>query len=243
VANETERLLSRSAPKAVLFDLYETLISEYADGKRKSLRDGSALERLGIPAEAWRKHWGERWQRRMDGTFPDFPSVVRDIAAALELHIGEEAIETYHRHRIAEKALAFRDISGEIMELLTKLRKRGVKLGLVSNCAPEEVTAWPDCPLVPLFDTVLLSYEVRLAKPDARIYELACSRLGIEPGEALFVGDGGSDELYGARRCGLTAYHAVWFIPESMKGRFPDVPKLTEPAELLELVTVGEDCN
>jgi putative hydrolase of the HAD superfamily len=42
-------------------------------------------------------------------------------------------------------------------------------------------------------------------KPDARIYHLALDQLGIEPGEAIFVGDGANDELAGAERVGMRA--------------------------------------
>jgi putative hydrolase of the HAD superfamily len=55
-----------------------------------------------------------------------------------------------------------------------------------------------------LFDTVLFSCEVKLKKPDRRIYELCAQRLGVEPDECLYVGNGGSDELAGARRAGMT---------------------------------------
>ena len=44
-----------------------------------------------------------------------------------------------------------------------------------------------------------------MAKPDPRIYRIACERLGVEPGECLFVGDGANDELPGAERAGMTA--------------------------------------
>ena len=40
-------------------------------------------------------------------------------------------------------------------------------------------------------------------KPDIHIYELAMRRLGVPPEICLFVGDGGSDELYGAKSAGM----------------------------------------
>ena len=44
-----------------------------------------------------------------------------------------------------------------------------------------------------------------VSKPDHRIYEIACERLGVEASECLFVGDGANDELPGAERAGMTA--------------------------------------
>jgi len=50
----------------------------------------------------------------------------------------------------------------------------------------------------------VFSCEVGLAKPDPAIYHLAAARLGVEPAECLFVGDGGSDELSGAGAAAMT---------------------------------------
>jgi len=48
-----------------------------------------------------------------------------------------------------------------------------------------------------------------LRKPDPRIYQLALEQLGVDPGEAIFVGDGANDELAGADRVGMRAVQ-VW---------------------------------
>ena len=47
-----------------------------------------------------------------------------------------------------------------------------------------------------------------MSKPDPRIYELALEQLGVEPREAIFVGDGANDELAGAERVGMRAVQA-----------------------------------
>ncbi len=38
------------------------------------------------------------------------------------------------------------------------------------------------------------------------MYETACAHLGVDPGECLYVGDGGSQELSGATAVGMTAF-------------------------------------
>lgn len=57
------------------------------------------------------------------------------------------------------------------------------------------------------FDEVIISAEVGLMKPDHRIFQLALDRLGVAPGEAVFVDDF-SENIDGARWLGL---HAVLF--------------------------------
>jgi putative hydrolase of the HAD superfamily len=39
------------------------------------------------------------------------------------------------------------------------------------------------------FDTVVLSYKEKIAKPDTRIYQIAAKRLGVRPEECIFVDD------------------------------------------------------
>lgn len=80
-------------------------------------------------------------------------------------------------------------------------RAAGVRTGLISNSwglgiyerAPTD-----------LFDAAVISGEVGLHKPQPEIYRLACTRLGVEPGEAVFVDDL-RENCEGAERVGMTA--------------------------------------
>jgi putative hydrolase of the HAD superfamily len=44
---------------------------------------------------------------------------------------------------------------------------------------------------------------VRLKKPDPRIYQLACDRLGLRPEDCLYIADGENHELAAAAKVGL----------------------------------------
>ena len=76
---------------------------------------------------------------------------------------------------------------------------------LISNCSEEVSATWNSTPFAPLVDTAVLSYDVRLAKPDPRIYQMAVEGLGVAAEECLYVGDGTSNELSGASKTGMTA--------------------------------------
>jgi FMN phosphatase YigB (HAD superfamily) len=86
----------------------------------------------------------------------------------------------------------------------------------------------------------VFSYEVKLAKPNPMIYDLACERIGVSPTECIFVGDGGSKELDldDATKAGMIAYHATWFIPNFISERIMDYSKLTKPSDLLDPIRV-----
>ncbi|QHT61462.1 HAD-IA family hydrolase [Paenibacillus lycopersici] len=223
------------AIRAVFFDLFETLVTEFADGRRLSNRRYDYEKLLGLTEKQFKGEWKLRQERRMNGTFAAFPDVIRDIAAANRLSVEEDAIEMLHQGRLNEKRIPFREIRPDIIALLEALRERGLTIGLISNCTPEEVAAWQDSPLSAHVDDAVFSFEARCSKPDPAIYLLACGRLRVKPDEALFVGDGGSDELEGADRAGLRAYHAFWFNTY-IESRFE---KLKAPGELLRVVGEG----
>lgn len=79
------------------------------------------------------------------------------------------------------------------LELLHYIRteiKGKYKLGLLTNAmAPYFRTVCKDQKLDLLFDTIVISSEVGLAKPDPEIYRLILSKLGVAPAEALMIDD------------------------------------------------------
>ena len=230
--NSRLKELSQLKVSAVLFDLFETLVTEFSDGKRISNRFYNYLELLGIPNSEFKQEWGNRISERMTGAFADYPSVVRDILSKRGLNINEESIEYLYQQRLREKEIPFRQIRPEIIDLLSFLKSKKIKLGLVSNCSEEEVRQWSASGISTYFDDTIFSYEIGYAKPDVMIYKLACERLNIEPSEIIFVGDGGSDELMGAYRAGITPFHAVWFNTH-VESNFA---KLASPMMLKEMI-------
>ena len=51
-------------------------------------------------------------------------------------------------------------------------------------------------------------------KPEREIYDICLDRLGVQPSDALYVGDGGSSELQGAQDVGLTTVMMVGIIKD-----------------------------
>jgi HAD superfamily hydrolase (TIGR01509 family) len=110
------------------------------------------------------------------------------------------------------KAEAFRrryyadeKINREVVGLIRLLMGR-CRLGIVSNHPPgleEWLAEWQ---ILGLFDTVVSSGEVGVAKPDRKIFRIALERLGIEPAEALFIDDT-EEHVQAARSMGMTGHH------------------------------------
>ncbi|MBH0164999.1 HAD-IA family hydrolase [Fictibacillus sp. 7GRE50] len=217
--------------KAVFFDLYETLITEWEEGKKKA---AYSTESLGLDKNIFKIEWDLRRERRMNGTFPDHQSVLSDILRSQGIKPNLEAIDHVHEERLIVKTIPFQEMDPHVLGLLRTLRTKGLKLGLISNAAAEEVHAWEMCELADYFDEVVFSYEARVAKPQKEIYQMACEKLGVTPQESVFIGDGGSDELRGATEAGMTALQAIWFLPPMISDRITGYPKLKKPQDLLE---------
>jgi HAD superfamily hydrolase (TIGR01509 family) len=110
--------------------------------------------------------------------------------------------------------------------LLESLRSRGVKTGVVAN-------AWPDPPrivraqaealgLAEYLDVFVLAQEVGVRKPDPAIFRRALDELGVEPENAMFVGDSLPVDVQGAANVGMTTVQALWFVAD-------DTPAAVEP--------------
>jgi putative hydrolase of the HAD superfamily len=85
-----------------------------------------------------------------------------------------------------------------------RLRAAGVKIGIISNWDSRLARIFDGLGLTPLVDTVLSSAVVKLHKPDPRIFELACKRIGVRPQACAHVGDHYYSDVLGARAVGMT---------------------------------------
>jgi FMN phosphatase YigB (HAD superfamily) len=63
---------------------------------------------------------------------------------------------------------------------------------------------WDESAFAGLFDVAIFSATAGCLKPAPEIYQLALEKLDVDASDSLFVGDGASDELEGARRVGMT---------------------------------------
>jgi putative hydrolase of the HAD superfamily len=153
-------------------------------------------ERLALSPEEFEDRWyGELAELREMAPMTD---AIRAFGASPE--VAEEIVSM--RRAVTQRGLV--PVPGAV-ETIVELRVRGLRVGLITICTDDVPALWPETAFHGLFDAEIFSCSVGLRKPDPRIYLLACEQLGVEPHEALFVGDGANDELAGAERVGMTA--------------------------------------
>jgi putative hydrolase of the HAD superfamily len=125
---------------------------------------------------------------------------------------------------------------------LLALRRNGLRLGVLSNTHALEVRVWDRSPLASLVDVVAFSHEIGFCKPAPETYAYVLDRLSVPAAAAAYVGDGGSDELTGARAAGfrrviLAEETAVTSAPDDLprlRGQADDsVASLTDVLELV----------
>ena len=76
--------------------------------------------------------------------------------------------------------------------------------------------------ILDLFDDVVCSADVGLAKPDPRVYALAASRLRLEPGECVFIDDlAGNVEA--ARAAGMLAVHFLVYEGHDLEAQLAEL--------------------
>lgn len=220
--------------KAVIFDLFETLITEW--GHEKYTKKMLCAD-LGVDKAAFDVYWKEKSGDQYIGKIR-YEEIIEYVCEQLGRPIDEETMARIMDRRIKTKAACFDHVLPEVYELLRDLRSKGLKLAILSNCSSEEVMVLRDSALCEYFDEIILSYEAGMKKPDPGIYEEAVRRLGVRSCECLFVGDGGSNELEGAKKAGMTPVQAKWYTNRYPEKRetIGDFSAAEEPIEVLELM-------
>lgn len=91
----------------------------------------------------------------------------------------------------------------DVIETLTALRGRGVRMSVISNFDSRLVTILEGLNTMPFFDEIFVSSRIGYAKPDARIFQAALRHHGLAPDQAIHVGDSETNDLKGATHAGL----------------------------------------
>ena len=195
--------LHPAPPKAVLFDVYGTLLDVYSVGLRAEQMFPGAGERL---ARAWRDRQIEYSRLvSMSGRYRPFWQLTRDAlqvtARALRLSLdpaGEDSLMNEYRH-----LSAFPENRG----VLQALAERGIRAGVLSNGDPDmlDVTL-RSAGLTDLIDPILSVHATQRYKTDPAAYALGPEALGLPVADILFV----SSNCWDAIGAAWYGYTTLW---------------------------------
>ena len=201
--------------KAVIFDMFETLVSLF-QGRTYFSEDIAAD--IGIPTEMFRTVWHLSETDRSTGVLTVEDALGKVLTA---LNVSGDQVQRIAEKRWEALGDTFDAIPPATFDLLNELKQRGILIGLISNCFSDEAIRIQNCRLYQYFDAVKLSFEQGICKPDPAIYYRIAAELGVEPEECLYVGDGGSNELAVAKEIGMKPVQALWFRPLMFEPHIP----------------------
>jgi FMN phosphatase YigB (HAD superfamily) len=183
---------------SVLFDFHATLV----DGGDPCATLDAAWAKVGRMGSAERELGGERYQRVAQQVHHLWDRV-REVDPQGQRDLSPEL------HRAAFDALIGRlpDVDGDLAQAfyevmpdmwrpyedtlptLQELKRRGIRIALVTNVDSDIRPVMARWHLLELFDAVVLSCELGIVKPQAAIFQHALDALGTAAGNALMVGD------------------------------------------------------
>ncbi|MEV4690508.1 HAD-IA family hydrolase [Micromonospora echinospora] len=184
----------------MIFDLYHTLIHGADDERDRVVAEMAVM--VNVAPDALVAAYHDTWRDRM------VRWTVEETIEILSRRLGADptceqvARAAEHRRELGRRTLG--TVPAATLDVLDSLRADGRPLALISNATSDTAEAWPQSPLAERFDVVVFSCDVGVAKPDPSIYLAATDRLGADPADCVYVGDGADGELAGATAVGLT---------------------------------------
>lgn len=218
----------------VLFDLDDTLFAH-----RRAVEEGvlAHLRTLGeLPEQAGEEGEIARWNSLEEHHYSRYLSGeleylgqrrarARDFMRPYGIEFPDDgAAESWFEEYLVQYRAAW-TLHDDTLPMLAALD--GLRLGLITNGELDFQMAKLDAVgLTPWFEQIVASGEFGIVKPDPRIFLLACSRFGVEPSQAVYVGDRLHTDAIGASAAGLAG---IWL----------DRPGTATEAQLAEASAAG----
>ncbi|NNC74313.1 MAG: HAD family hydrolase [Acidimicrobiia bacterium] len=216
--------------RAFVFDLFHTLANPEDYRPRDFDRIEQASAAVGLDPAVVKSHWLANLHLVATSRIEPV-DVLRELCDAAGISAAERQFAAADTAigRFQDDALR-QPIPGSV-DTLDALRNAGWLIGLLSNAHVRDIKAWDESPLDPLIDVAHFSCYQGVAKPDLTAYTQILAELEVAPEEAVFVGDGGSNELAGANAAGFG--HVVLMAGPALDSGFrtqEDVDLLAEDA-------------
>ena len=216
---------------ACVFDAYGTLFDVHSAVGRSG---GALGDKAGPVSALWRQKQLEyTWLRSLMGAYADFWQLTGE---GLDYALAANGVaDPDLRQRLMDLYLSL-DAYPDVPGALGSLRAAGKQTAILSNGSPDMLQAAIDsAELGGHLDAALSVHELRIFKPDPRVYQLAVDRLGIEAARICFVSTNGWD----AAGAAYFGFQVAWLNrfgqqPERLPG--PPAAVIETLAELPDLL-------
>jgi putative hydrolase of the HAD superfamily len=190
--------------EAVTFDVGGTLIEPWPSvGHVYS--QVAARHGLRVEAEVLNERFARAWKAKSDfgHSMSDWSNLVDVTFAGLtETPPSQTFFPDLYDAFSEPKAW---HIFPDVIPCLEKLRKRHVRLAVISNWDERLKPLLKRCNFTRFFETVIVSIEIGTPKPSPKIFAAAAEELRLDPKRILHVGDSSVEDVEGAQRAGFSA--------------------------------------
>jgi len=187
--------------KAIVFDAYGTLFDVNSAAEKCKVKIGDKWEGF---ANFWRKTQLEySWLRSLMKRHKDFWQVTED---SLDKSMKAFKIDSSMKSELLNLYKVLSPYP-EVKEVLKKLKVKEYKLAILSNGTPTLLSELvKSSNLENIFDDLFSVEEVRIYKPDSKVYDMPIKKYQIKPDEVAFL----SANTWDVSGGGNYGYKAIW---------------------------------
>ena len=215
--------------QAVTFDVGGTLIRPWPSVGHVYAEVAAAHGHPGIEHETLNRQFGAAWRAKenFDHSRRAWQELVEKSFAGLVTPAGVGGFfEALYELFASPRAWQLFD---DVVPTLEAMRKRPLKLGIISNWDERLRPLLSALKLSPYFELMVISIEAGAAKPAPAIFEQAVAQLGVPAAAVLHAGDSWEEDVLGAREAGL---NAVLLDRKQAGKRAESIPSLSRLVDL-----------
>ena len=215
--------------KAVVFDAYGTLFDVNSAAKRCKDKIGAKWETF---ANFWRTTQLEyTWLRSLMKRHKNFWDITEDSL--------DKSMKVFNINKNMKNELLnlYKILSPypEVKEVLEDLKKKNFKLAILSNGTPDLLNELVESnKLNNLFDDLFSIEEVKIYKPDPRVYEIPIKKYKIKPDEITFL----SANTWDVSGGGNFGYNSIWVNRHNSVFDILDFQPKNEISNLTQLLDI-----
>ena len=187
--------------KAIVFDAYGTLFDVNSAAEKSKDKIGNKWENF---ANFWRTTQLEyTWLRSLMKKHKNFWQITEDSL--------DKSMETFQIDKSLRNDLLslYKELSPypEVKNVLENLKKKSFKLAILSNGTPELLNHLvKSSDLENLFDDIFSVEEVKIYKPDPKVYDIPVNKYKVTKGEITFL----SANTWDVSGAGNYGYNSIW---------------------------------
>lgn len=141
--------------RAILFDLFGTLVRCYPLASLDRVVREMASD-LYVPEEAFAAEWRRTVSDQIGGRFPNLEAHLHHLLGRLSSPVPADGLASAVERRLALERSALQP-RPQTIPTLTRLRARGLRIGVITNCSNETVKLWPSTELASVVDHLTCS--------------------------------------------------------------------------------------